>query len=110
MNFKLLSLLLYKRTNELEFRSSKPKPQKFSFDLRDCEPGITICRPKPISFLKLKEFQKENQDDENSSLSSEADFEADDEQEDNDDSSTECDEESDCSELEEEEEDGDDER
>lgn len=62
-------------------RSSRQQPQKFRFDLRDCEPGVTIFRPKPISFLKLQEFQKDNHDDENSSLSSGTDMEADDEEE-----------------------------
>lgn len=56
----------------------KTQPQKFTFDLRDCEPGITICRPKPIAFKMLQDSSDKHSDDEESCTDSAHD-EADDE-------------------------------
>ena len=41
-----------------------PQPTKFTFDLSKCEPGISICRPKPVSFRKkLQEYNFPNDEE-----------------------------------------------
>ena len=61
----------------------EPQPQKFSFDLSDCEPCITVCRPKPILFKNLEEYNRRRYHDDghdnNESCYSSSDEEADDE-------------------------------
>lgn len=43
--------------------SDSAQPRKFTFDLRDCEPGTIICRPKPIAFKNLQDYNNNADDD-----------------------------------------------
>jgi hypothetical protein len=53
-------------TND-SFDRDRIVPQKFTFDLQDCETGISICKPKPISFKTLQKFSSNYLDIDHSS-------------------------------------------
>ena len=55
-----MKLLLTLNTIYLYRSFHKTPPQKFTFDLNECEPGIIICKPKPITLKKFQGTSYEN--------------------------------------------------